>query len=159
MNYLIICVGISGSGKSTWAGEFLQNNTQYLRINRDDIRKTLNKDLVKYYDRKDVFIIEKIVSDLEQLMFETIFKYKKSIILDNTNLNIKTIQDWIDVAYDYNYKVVFKLFDCNTDTAKVRVISRDSYEQIEKVNYIDKQSKQYIQVKKWILEHFKDSII
>ena len=36
---ILFLVGISGSGKSTFAEEFLAKNQDYLRINRDDIRK------------------------------------------------------------------------------------------------------------------------
>ena len=155
---LIICVGIPGSGKSTWTRDFLQHNSQYLRINRDDIRRTLNKDLVEYYSRKDVFVIEKIVSDIEQSIASSIFNYKKSIIIDNTNLKLKTIQQWIDIAYDFGYKVSFKLFDCDLELAKSRVINRDEYNALNKVAYIEKQYKQYIEVKKYILEHHKEEI-
>lgn len=45
MNNVIITVGISGSGKSTWSTNFIKENPKYLRLNRDDIRKTLVGDL------------------------------------------------------------------------------------------------------------------
>ena len=59
---LIILVGISGSGKSTWAGEYINNNTNILRLNRDDIRKSLVQNLKGYYQREDLTILEDIVS-------------------------------------------------------------------------------------------------
>lgn len=52
MKKLIILVGISGSGKSTWATEYIQKNPDTLRINRDDIRKSLVGTLKNYYPRR-----------------------------------------------------------------------------------------------------------
>lgn len=37
----IICVGISASGKSTYADKWLSENTNCMEINRDNIRKKL----------------------------------------------------------------------------------------------------------------------
>ena len=34
MNEVIICVGISGSGKSSWCTQQLRTNKLYLRINK-----------------------------------------------------------------------------------------------------------------------------
>lgn len=158
-NNLIICVGISGSGKSTWVGDFLKANHNYLRINRDDIRRVLNKDLVDYYNRKDIAHIEEIVTSIERNMFFCMTNSDKSIILDNTNLNKKTIEYWLLLASHKSYKVSFKLFDCDVDTSKSRVMKRDSYDSLDKVNYIHRQYKQYNEIKKWILENYKNNII
>jgi adenylate kinase family enzyme len=33
----IITIGIPGAGKSTWANNYVKENTSYVRINRDDL--------------------------------------------------------------------------------------------------------------------------
>lgn len=38
MNKVIILYGPPASGKSTWAKEFIKEKTQWIRVNRDDIR-------------------------------------------------------------------------------------------------------------------------
>ena len=63
---VIINVGISGAGKSTWTTQFIKENPNYLRINRDDIRKTLVGDLNGYYERKDLNRIETSINFIEE---------------------------------------------------------------------------------------------
>lgn len=76
MSNVIICVGTSGSGKSTWSIQLLKYNTNYIRSNRDNIRRTLIGDLVNYYNRKDLNNLEKIVTNIEYLIWETAIKKK-----------------------------------------------------------------------------------
>ncbi len=38
---IIITRGIPGSGKTTWAKNFVKNNPNYIRISRDDLRSIL----------------------------------------------------------------------------------------------------------------------
>ena len=175
MNNVIILVGISGSGKSTWTTELLKNSTEYIRCNRDDIRRTLMGDLVGYYGRRDLGGFEKLVTTIEQFIWKCAIIRSKAIIIDNTNLKIRTINNilkYFDVDY---YDVKFKLFDCRLDIAKNRVIRRDFYNKYEdqitldtddidlskspEVDYIDKQYEQYQSIKKWLLEVYPDKII
>ena len=39
---VIISVGVSASGKSTWATNFVSSNPNYVKIGRDDFRYSLN---------------------------------------------------------------------------------------------------------------------
>lgn len=159
---LVICVGISGSGKSTWVEEFLKFNPEYLRISRDDLRIALVKNMEGYYQRKDLNNIEHGVN----WTIEMIIYYAKTInynlIVDNTNLTFKYIDAILKQAKSKTYQ--FKLFDIDVETAKRRVIKRDfggSYtvQNREKLVYIDKQFEQYKQIKQLILTDYKDNII
>lgn len=126
---ILILVGISGSGKTSFSKEFLKNNNNYLRISRDDIRKTLVGDLDGYYQRKDLIFIEGIVSNLEESIFELSFFRERSIIIDNTNLKQSYINNWLDYnEKSYNFK--FKLFDISLEEAKLKTIKvrRDNAE-------------------------------
>lgn len=162
MNNLIITIGISGSGKSTWSSNFLKNNLNYLRINRDDIRKTMVGSLEEYYTRKDLHQLEAIVSDIEEQLFMNYGSYVKSVIVDNTNLNQKVIKSWIKHANYYNYDINFKLFDCELREAQQRVFERDYWDNrdnFDKVKYIEKQYKQYQLIKEWVIDNYKKYII
>lgn len=93
-----ILIGVSGSGKSTIAKKYLDLNINAVRINRDDLRKTLfgvEQIDVEYYDRKDLKECEKLVSEIsEQIMYDTLNK-GKDIVLDNTHLQKKYIDEII----------------------------------------------------------------
>ena len=39
---VLILIGIPGSGKSTWSTEFVKENKDWVRINRDDFRFMFN---------------------------------------------------------------------------------------------------------------------
>lgn len=167
MNKLIICVGISGSGKSTWATNFIKNNYNYVRINRDDIRKVLVGDLEGYYNRKDLSNIETKITNIETLILFNMSGY--NIVIDNTNLTIKYINRWIDIANKYKFDINFKLFDCNDiNTAKQRVIDRCNYPMsLDKdhtnvckyVDYIDKQYQQYSIIREYIYKSYSNDIL
>jgi len=172
---IIICVGISGSGKSTWTTKFLKENHNYLRISRDDIRKTLVGDLNGYYQRSDLNDIERFINKIETDLYTSINYNHRNIIIDNTNLKIQYINKWIDLAEDDYYDIKFKLFNVELDEAKHRVHIREKvgnnnllyaqtyvYDEAQKdlsLQYIDKQYKDYQLIKEYILKHYKEKII
>jgi len=167
MNKIIICVGISGSGKSTWSTNYIRENPNTLRINRDDIRKTLVGSLDGYYQKKDLNNIEIIINKIEECFFHEITDFhSKSVIIDNTNLKQSYINRWINLAKFDNFSVEFKLFDISLEEAKERVLDRDNcYQWSEMLNkeeytkYIDKQFEQYKSIKQYLLTYHADQII
>ena len=168
---LIILVGISGSGKSTWAGEYINNNTNILRLNRDDIRKSLVQNLKGYYQREDLTILEDIVSTTIYNLFISLMIMEKSIILDNTNLKKEYFKEFIRIAVHDGYNIKFKLFDYDLDAAKRRILNRDyntwcdegalktDPKIISQTEYIDKQYKQYGDIKRYILKEYTHLIM
>lgn len=170
MNELIICVGISGSSKSTWTADYVKENNSFLRINRDDIRKTLVVDLNGYYNRSDLNNIEDIINTTEEDLIYSYASKGYNIIIDNTNLKQSYIKRFMShqiIERDYNIK--FKLFDISLEDARNRVAKRDNCYLVddihggeidcEKLKYIDKQYLQYQEIKKWLIENYKDKII
>jgi predicted kinase len=177
-NKIIICVGISGSGKSTFTKGFIANNSNYLRINRDSLRSSLIGDLNGYYQRSNLQQIERIVNNLEDEIFNQALGREFNIIVDNTNLKQDYINRWLNmvnfqnVTYGFEYEVNFKLFDVSLEEAKRRVLLRDynsivapddlMYQiehELEVVKYINKQFEDYQNIKKWIENNHKDRII
>lgn len=163
MNKLIICVGISGSGKSTWSTNYIRENPNTLRINRDDIRKTLVGSLDGYYQRKDFNVIEFTINTIENGIFSELAHNKNDVIIDNTNLKQSYINRWINLSEVYKYSIQFKLFDISLEDAQKRVGMRDFPEFFgyddTKVEYIEKQFEQYKQIKKYLETNHKNQII
>lgn len=87
MNKAIILCGLPGSGKSTYCKEFQKSNLNYVRINRDDLRKMVNlpynpileKDVIRYTELK-------LVNTLHVTAYNP--------IIDDTNYNVKTLEMW-----------------------------------------------------------------
>lgn len=184
---IIICVRISGSGKSSWVYNFLKDNRNYLRINRDDIRTALVSSLDGYYQRNDLNSIEEIVTRLEDNVFDNAWGKNKYLVIDNTNLKQKYINRWLTKINEYNSKRAsgaypdspvldfrFRLFDCDLNEAKRRVFTRDfdilapagstciddvDYLSLDSLKYLDKQFEDYIAVREWIKGTYESKII
>lgn len=145
---ILILIGISGSGKTTYAKELCSSNPSFLRINRDDIRKVLVGDLHGYYQRLDLNKIEEQVTILETKIFLSITALDKNVVIDNTNLSEKYINRWRELASDFGMEVKLQFFDMELTEAQQRVYKRDfmglSYlNKLEVTKYIDKQFQQY----------------
>jgi predicted kinase len=86
MKKLIICRGIQGSGKTTWAKGFIHSEgaDKWVRINRDDIRNMLGDYWIP--DR------ESLVTRIENEFLKAAMFSGYNIISDNMNLNPKTVE-------------------------------------------------------------------
>ena len=167
MKKLIILVGISGSGKSTWTTEYIQKNPDTLRINRDDIRKSLVGTLKNYYQNKNIKYLENTVTIISEDILKRLLTTHFSIIIDNTNLKIKDIERILELAKNILYEVEFKFIECPLPKAKLRVYTRDFLEKncnpfrieydnirnLEALKYIDKQYIKYEQIKNYIIKN------
>jgi len=171
---LIINIGISGAGKSTWTTQFIKENPNYLRINRDDIRKTLVGNLDGYYQRKDLQTIETLINQIEESLFIKIINNAQyNLIIDNTHLKMSYISRWFKLFKELEgYSEIvfkFKLFDIDLNEARGRMWIRDellynthedgNVSNCNQLDYIDKQFEQYQQIKKHIETNFKNNIL
>lgn len=83
---IIICRGIQGSGKSTWAKQWCHEDPEHrVRFNNDDIRNMLG----------DYWIPsrEKLVKCLYDRFLLDSMARKYDIVIDNMNLNPKTVAE------------------------------------------------------------------
>ena len=124
---LIILQGIPSSGKTTWAKNWVNEDSEHrVRFNRDDIRNMLGK---YWVPSRESLINAMYESFLNQAMLEGY-----DIVLDNINLNQKTLakiketveefNKWIslspvDLHYDIKYQTFF-------DTPLEECIARDA---------------------------------
>lgn len=88
---LIVTVGISGSGKSTWAHEkWLSKPSENVIVNRDKIRELLfgytEHNIDQYYLRNDVSGLEKKVTRYEDTLINDGLNHGKTVIVDATHL-------------------------------------------------------------------------
>tara|TARA_R110000796_G_scaffold59371_1_gene136822 strand:+ start:25145 stop:26056 length:912 start_codon:yes stop_codon:yes gene_type:complete len=94
---LIITVGISGSGKSTWAHEkWINNPSKYTIVNRDKIRELMfgftEESIESYYLRDDVAGLEKKVTRYEDTLINEGLSFGKTVIVDATHLTYKHLE-------------------------------------------------------------------
>ncbi len=107
---LILCRGIQGSGKSTWAKAWVAEDPEHrIRINNDDIRNMLGSYWVPNR--------EKLVSEIKQSIAQNAMDRGYDVIVDNMNLNPKEVKFWQDLvntnntdADSYQYEIEFKDF-------------------------------------------------
>lgn len=172
---VIINVGVSGSGKTTWSIDQINKDSNIVRINRDDLRRHFYGSLDGYYEHKAFNSREEFISSIEDLMFINALQQGYSVIIDNTNLKPKYIQKWIDYVKAYNNRytsngfeyleidVHFKLFkEADSQVLKSRVHSRDSLESERldcKLNYIDKQISSLESAISYVEDNYKNRII
>ncbi len=154
---VIITVGISGAGKSTWSANFVKENPDYLIANRDAVRKSLVGDMTGYYKSPVLKQREEVVTELIWAYVQEICAGEFGLILDNTNLKKEYFLALLDKSL---FIPKFKFFDCDINVARLRVIQRDFAKDGKvDVSYIDKQYKQYIEIKKYIEKHYPQLIL
>lgn len=144
---ITILIGISGSGKSTLSEKKMLHNANLIRVNRDSFRTALFMMDSLYYNRPDFRDCEKLVSEIsEQLIYDSLHK-GKDIIIDNTNLQKKYIDEIIR-KFNHLSAIELEFVDIDKSVAKARVMARDSKGKAFDTSYIDRQSNDLIKLKK-----------
>lgn len=121
MNKFIIVRGISGSGKSTWA----RSQAGAIVVSRDDIRVMLyGSDGPDYYEHPELKSREAFVTKVERAIITNGLNYGKTVISDNTNIEMKFVNKLAAIGYSVGVPVEVKVFDVAFDTAVARVGKR-----------------------------------
>jgi len=111
-----ILQGVPASGKTTYALDYCNKNTDWFRVSRDDIRNMRGK----YWLPKD----EQIITDIEKSCIKFALEHNKNVIVDAMNLNpnhLRTLKDYIK-SIDPNTQITIKKFHVDIVVA----IDRDS---------------------------------
>lgn len=127
MAKIIVCQGLPASGKSTWAKQWVSEDSNHrVRFNRDDVRNMLG---VYWVPSR-----EGLINSIYGTFMNEAMLAGYDIVIDNMNLNKKTLleieqyvtefNEWIrlsplDIRYDIEYKT---FFDVPVET----LIERDS---------------------------------
>lgn len=115
MAKIILCRGIQGSGKTTWAKQWVLKDPEHrVRFNNDDIRNMLGKYWVPSR--------EPIVKIMKSSFISGAAIFRMDVVIDNMNLNSEEIEYWKDVAKTFNYNLEIK----NFFTPLQECIDRDS---------------------------------
>ena len=115
---ILVLQGIPASGKSTWAREFVNQNPDWIIVNRDDIRRMFGKYWMPNRER----LVERVESDI----IYTAITSNWNVIIDDTNLNPKTIKKWMAVAEILDVKIEFQKFDISLEEALQRDKNRSN---------------------------------
>lgn len=103
---IVILVGISGCGKTTWCNHYISEATI---LSMDSIRKDVFNNVSDQSHNKDVARIFN-----KQLEDEIALKH--NIVIDNTNINIRYIDDIVNKSKGYD--IILYLFDNSLDWQK-----------------------------------------
>lgn len=121
----ILTIGISASGKSTWAEKFVIDNPDWVNVNRDDVRFELftngERDWTKYKFTKGN---ESRVTEVCDSKIKLAAESSMNIIVSDTNLSEKTRNRLVDMLQDLGYEVAFKVFDVSFEDACKRNTQR-----------------------------------
>ena len=117
----ILTVGVSASGKTTWAEQFVKENEWWVNINRDDIRFTIlgERDWSKWDWKNE----KRVTTVQEQLIFDAAIE-EKNIIISDTNLNKKFREQMIQKLEEKGYTVTLKMFPVSFEEAVKRDAQR-----------------------------------
>lgn len=90
MAKIILCRGIQGSGKTTWAKQWVLEDPEHrVRFNNDDIRNMLGKYWVPSR--------EPIVTTMKNSFISGAAIFRMDVVIDNMNLNSKELDSMIDM--------------------------------------------------------------
>jgi predicted kinase len=117
---IVFCLGLPGSGKSTFAKKWVEEDpVNRVRINKDDLRLLLHQN--KYSKAN-----EKQILEIEESIIINSLKRGKSIVLDNTHLATdrnnknKHLTRILDLIHEHGYVVHFP-FKCQHEYVQVTI--------------------------------------
>jgi predicted kinase len=118
---MIIMRGLPASGKSTRAKEIMEKDGNAVRINKDLLRTMLHFD--NFTGRNESFT-KACARDISRNMLLA----NVNVIIDDTNLNPKTMQSWKDLAMECGAKVeVIDITDVPVEECVMRDLDREKY--------------------------------
>lgn len=113
---IVLTRGLPASGKSTWAKEWVAENSDWrLRINRDDLRHQLFN---KYHPLTRMQ--EDHVTLFEESMVEAAIKAKVSVVVDATHLKASYVKRWYDIGNRLGVPVNVQDFDTDVEACVFR---------------------------------------
>lgn len=146
MSKIILMVGISGSGKSTQAKK-LAEQTKAVIVSRDKLREMLfgytESNVKSYYEatKEDLWKKEQLITNHQNDIIFTALKNNQNVIVDNTNLQLKYIKEFIKKFHKYEIECC--LVECELEEAIVRdknrvrvvgeVVIKKQYEDLQKL--------------------------
>lgn len=123
MNFpkMTICRGLPASGKSSWSREQVRGDLgNTVRVNRDLLRLMLNDNL---FIKK---ITEPVTVSARNALIRAYLKQGKHVIIDDTNLDLKSLKSLVKIGEFFGAEVTFQDFDVDVNTCVERDKLRES---------------------------------
>ncbi|MCU0449356.1 MAG: AAA family ATPase [Bernardetiaceae bacterium] len=123
MQQILVLIGLSGSGKSTFAKNYCQQNPNWLRINRDDLRRSLIPgSLAEFWQSEPAQQnrVEKLVGQLLRTAVKEALQNGWNVLVDNTHLRRTYLNEVISLAQGRLVEIRFKLIDTDLATCLAR---------------------------------------
>lgn len=118
MPKIILTCGISASGKTTWADEWVRENPDWVDINRDSVRFNFFCQGVKDWGiYKFTKANERVVSNICEQYWVVASTKNLNVVVSDTNLNPKTQAVWKQRAEVAGYEFEIKYFDISLEEA------------------------------------------
>jgi predicted kinase len=112
---LIVCKGLPGSGKSTFAKQYQTENPETIRVNKDDLRASLHNGV--FSKGRENFVLKARDFIIDQALSEG-----HDVLCDDTNLHSKHLARMEEIAAKHGATVEIKDF---TDVPIETCIQRD----------------------------------
>jgi len=115
---ILILIGIPASDKSKWAADYVRNNPNWVRVNRDDFRAMLKNAQVCENKIEDM-ITALVIDTIDRALMKNL-----SVLIDNTNLKRKYIDEFIE-RFKYQADIDYRVFDVSLAKAIERDAARE----------------------------------
>lgn len=113
---VIVTVGISCSGKTTFAKSLVEQGT-WVDVNRDWVRFNVIQPGSDWGSYKFTKAKENKVTEIQRQMISDAWFNGKNVIISDTNLSPKTRHQWIDDLEEFGFDVEVKVFDITLEEA------------------------------------------
>lgn len=158
MQKIIVTVGVSCSGKSTWATDFIKKNKGWVRVNRDNLREELTGLKASIYNKSPKSSVEKQINDVQHEQIRYFLSKGMNVIIDNTHLKEKYINEILS-KYQHLADIELKWFYTNVLTARKYCSMRDFEGEVlatnnfpcDSTNYIERQHGEFDILRKQIV--------
>lgn len=116
---ITILIGIPASGKSTYAKDYIRNNADTVRVNRDDFRLMLKS--AQMTEPK----IEDMITTLVDATITQSLLRKCNVLVDATNLKVGYIKSFVE-KFKYSADIDYRVFDISIEKALERDAKREA---------------------------------
>ena len=120
--YCWILLGLPASGKSTWRNEMFRNYPDVVILSTDDIIEKYALANNKTYNEIFKDYIDTATTEMFQ-QFKKAIKEKKNIVIDRTNLTVKSRAKFLS-QLPKEYVPVAIVFECHPDILVKRLVAR-----------------------------------
>lgn len=125
MKQMVVLIGVSGSGKSTWAREFCLNQPNWLRISRDELRRSIvpvSLGTYWHWPREDQNRIEYLVDQMHSKLLLDALRSGWNVLMDNTHLKKAYIDEYITLMLRHfpSFTIQYRLFEPPLETCQER---------------------------------------